>query len=113
MRLDCKVDFVEWPELRFTAKREPQRKMQPSQKDGTVSFPEIEVNFTFLPSFCLFPSASNAGEHLWPRSFGLTLGLPQFSDLHNLRPADVNGTKCTDFLVLEIFLEDLLFASLQ
>ncbi|CAI7929994.1 unnamed protein product, partial [Closterium sp. NIES-54] len=29
-------------------------------------------------------------EHLWPRSYGLTQGRPEFSDLHNLRPADVN-----------------------
>eukprot|EP00270_Netrium_digitus_P008607 TRINITY_DN2585_c0_g1_i5.p1 TRINITY_DN2585_c0_g1~~TRINITY_DN2585_c0_g1_i5.p1 ORF type:complete len:583 (-),score=127.13 TRINITY_DN2585_c0_g1_i5:107-1855(-) len=29
-------------------------------------------------------------EHLWPRSFGLVQGQPEFSDLHNLRPADVN-----------------------
>ncbi|CAI5483711.1 unnamed protein product [Closterium sp. Yama58-4] len=29
-------------------------------------------------------------EHLWPRSYGLTQGRPEFSDLHILRPADVN-----------------------
>ncbi|XP_027331153.1 uncharacterized protein LOC113846751 isoform X1 [Abrus precatorius] len=28
-------------------------------------------------------------EHLWPRSYGLTNG-PALSDLHNIRPADVN-----------------------
>ncbi|XP_052179803.1 uncharacterized protein LOC127793065 isoform X2 [Diospyros lotus] len=28
-------------------------------------------------------------EHLWPRSYGLTDG-PSLSDLHNIRPADVN-----------------------
>lgn len=28
-------------------------------------------------------------EHLWPRSYGLSKG-PDFSDLHNLHPADVN-----------------------
>lgn len=30
-------------------------------------------------------------EHLWPRSYGLIHGHPEFTDLHNLRPADVNG----------------------
>lgn len=30
------------------------------------------------------------GEHLWPRSYGLTNG-PSLTDLHNIRPADVNG----------------------
>jgi endonuclease I len=29
-------------------------------------------------------------EHLWPRSYGLTYG-PSLTDLHNIRPADVNG----------------------
>eukprot|EP00898_Chlorokybus_atmophyticus_P008705 jgi/Chlat1/8836/Chrsp91S09255 len=29
-------------------------------------------------------------EHLWPRSFGLHQKEPNFSDLYNLRPADVN-----------------------
>ncbi|GAQ82091.1 hypothetical protein KFL_001000130 [Klebsormidium nitens] len=29
-------------------------------------------------------------EHLWPRSYGLPDGTPQFTDLHNLRPADTN-----------------------
>eukprot|EP00897_Mesotaenium_endlicherianum_P003905 jgi/Mesen1/3542/ME000198S02741 len=29
-------------------------------------------------------------EHLWPRSYGLADKTPEFSDLHNLRPADVN-----------------------
>lgn len=29
-------------------------------------------------------------EHLWPRSYGLIRGRPEFNDLHNLRPADVN-----------------------
>ncbi|KAE9602455.1 putative endonuclease I [Lupinus albus] len=28
-------------------------------------------------------------EHLWPRSYGLTYG-PSLTDLHNIRPADVN-----------------------
>ncbi|TKY54494.1 Extracellular ribonuclease [Spatholobus suberectus] len=28
-------------------------------------------------------------EHLWPRSYGLTNG-PSFTDLHNIRPADIN-----------------------
>lgn len=28
-------------------------------------------------------------EHLWPRSYGLTDG-PSLTDLHNIRPADVN-----------------------
>jgi endonuclease I len=27
---------------------------------------------------------------LWPRSYGLVEGQPEFSDLHNLRPADTN-----------------------
>jgi mRNA-degrading endonuclease HigB of HigAB toxin-antitoxin module len=31
-----------------------------------------------------------AGEHLWPRSYGLIDG-PSLTDLHNIRPADVNG----------------------
>ena len=31
-----------------------------------------------------------AGEHLWPRSYGLTYG-PSLTDIHNIRPADVNG----------------------
>jgi len=30
------------------------------------------------------------GEHLWPRSYGLTKG-SSLTDLHNIRPADVNG----------------------
>jgi len=30
------------------------------------------------------------GEHLWPRSYGLTT-VPSLTDLHNIRPADVNG----------------------
>ncbi|KAL8152534.1 hypothetical protein V2J09_010294 [Rumex salicifolius] len=30
-------------------------------------------------------------EHLWPRSYGLTYG-SSLTDLHNIRPADVNGT---------------------
>lgn len=34
-----------------------------------------------------------AGEHLWPRSYGLLEGRPEFTDLHNLRPADANGKK--------------------
>ncbi|XP_024532228.1 uncharacterized protein LOC112346795 isoform X2 [Selaginella moellendorffii] len=29
-------------------------------------------------------------EHLWPRSYGLKQGQPEFTDLHNLRPADTN-----------------------
>lgn len=29
-------------------------------------------------------------EHLWPRSYGLEEGRPEFTDVHNLRPADVN-----------------------
>ncbi|XP_039840575.1 uncharacterized protein LOC120700413 isoform X1 [Panicum virgatum] len=29
-------------------------------------------------------------EHLWPRSYGLSYG-PELTDLHNIRPADVNG----------------------
>ncbi|XP_017410366.2 uncharacterized protein LOC108322699 isoform X3 [Vigna angularis] len=29
------------------------------------------------------------GEHLWPRSYGLTKG-PSLTDLHNIRPADAN-----------------------
>ncbi|CAM6095155.1 unnamed protein product [Calypogeia fissa] len=29
-------------------------------------------------------------EHLWPRSYGLTMGRPEFTDLQNLRPSDVN-----------------------
>ncbi|OEL32752.1 hypothetical protein BAE44_0006228, partial [Dichanthelium oligosanthes] len=29
-------------------------------------------------------------EHLWPRSYGLTYG-PSLTNLHNIRPADVNG----------------------
>eukprot|EP00850_Spirogloea_muscicola_P006715 SM000032S12099 [mRNA] locus=s32:544543:547272:+ [translate_table: standard] len=29
-------------------------------------------------------------EHLWPRSYGLVAGHPEFSDLHNIRPADIN-----------------------
>ncbi|KAL2338712.1 hypothetical protein Fmac_013158 [Flemingia macrophylla] len=31
-------------------------------------------------------------EHLWPRSYGLTNG-PSLTDLHNIRPADVNANK--------------------
>lgn len=31
-----------------------------------------------------------SGEHLWPRSYGLRDG-PSLTDLHNIRPADVNG----------------------
>ncbi|MCO5608458.1 hypothetical protein L7F22_062668 [Adiantum nelumboides] len=30
------------------------------------------------------------GEHLWPSSYGLKRGQPEFTDLHNLRPADAN-----------------------
>ncbi|KAG0602215.1 hypothetical protein M758_11G168100 [Ceratodon purpureus] len=29
-------------------------------------------------------------EHLWPRSYGLEEGRPEFTDVHNLRPADAN-----------------------
>ncbi|KAI5077637.1 hypothetical protein GOP47_0007461 [Adiantum capillus-veneris] len=29
-------------------------------------------------------------EHLWPSSYGLKRGQPEFTDLHNLRPADAN-----------------------
>nr|PNR30873.1 hypothetical protein PHYPA_027189 [Physcomitrium patens] len=29
-------------------------------------------------------------EHLWPRSYGLTENQSEFTDVHNLRPADVN-----------------------
>lgn len=32
------------------------------------------------------------GEHLWPRSYGLRRGHPEYNDLHNLRPADANGS---------------------
>lgn len=42
----------------------------------------------------LVPTSFNAavfsGEHLWPRSYGLTDG-PSMTDIHNIRPADVNG----------------------
>ena len=31
-----------------------------------------------------------SGEHLWPRSYGLKNG-PSLTDIHNIRPADVNG----------------------
>lgn len=31
----------------------------------------------------------SSGEHLWPRSYGLTHA-PSLTDLHNIRPADVN-----------------------
>ena len=31
-----------------------------------------------------------SGEHLWPRSYGL-IDHPSLTDLHNIRPADVNG----------------------
>lgn len=43
------------------------------------------------------------GEHLWPRSYGLTKG-PSLTDLHNIRPADVNGKKshCSIFLLVKI-----------
>lgn len=39
-----------------------------------------------LFSFILWVS----GEHLWPRSYGLVSG-PSLTDVHNIRPADVNG----------------------
>ncbi|KAG0504189.1 hypothetical protein KC19_N008200 [Ceratodon purpureus] len=32
----------------------------------------------------------NRKEHLWPRSYGLEEGRPEFTDVHNLRPADAN-----------------------
>jgi hypothetical protein len=34
-------------------------------------------------------------EHLWPRSYGIGDGGPDFTDLHNLRPCDVatNGSR--------------------
>jgi len=38
-------------------------------------------------NYCVFYCA---GEHLWPRSYGLSYG-PELTDLHNIRPADVNG----------------------
>lgn len=32
------------------------------------------------------------GEHLWPRSYGLTKA-PSLTDLHNIHPADANGKR--------------------
>lgn len=39
----------------------------------------VSINDTFF-----------SGEHLWPRSYGL-IDHPSLTDLHNIRPADVNG----------------------
>lgn len=37
-------------------------------------------------------------EHLWPRSYGLISG-PSLTDLHNIRPADVNvRVPCSKFI---------------
>ena len=43
-----------------------------------------------------------SGEHLWPRSYGLTDG-PSLSDLHNICPTDVNG-KIVSFMSMSSFI---------
>lgn len=45
-------------------------------------------------------TAAFSGEHLWPRSYGLKNG-PSLTDIHNIRPADVNGKMCTSLFVSE------------
>lgn len=39
------------------------------------------------------------GEHLWPRSYGLRDGT-SLTDLHNIRPADVNGRMVSEIMIL-------------
>lgn len=41
-----------------------------------------------------------SGEHLWPRSYGL-IHTPSLTDLHNIRPADVNGTRINPALLIK------------
>ncbi|KAL9681432.1 hypothetical protein QQ045_013215 [Rhodiola kirilowii] len=60
-----------------------------------VDEPEASAGIVEIYSLKVVPKAL-AGkpqgwnrEHLWPRSYGLTSG-PSLTDLHNIRPADVN-----------------------
>jgi ribosomal RNA-processing protein 1 len=48
--------------------------------------------FLLAATMSSFQIAAFSGEHLWPRSYGLISG-PSLTDLHNIRPADVNGER--------------------
>ncbi|XP_061361564.1 uncharacterized protein LOC133305374 isoform X2 [Gastrolobium bilobum] len=58
---------------------------QPEASSGIVEIYSLRVVPKRLSGK---PSGWNR-EHLWPRSYGLTNG-PSLTDLHNIRPADVN-----------------------
>ncbi|KAK6912372.1 Endonuclease I, partial [Dillenia turbinata] len=62
---------------------------------ANVDMPETSTGIVEIYSLIVVPKLL-AGkpegwnrEHLWPRSYGLTSG-PMLSDLHNIRPADIN-----------------------